>query len=309
MVRGASLVMAATPRVVRRPRPEPEDDGDAGAGDIIDVESSSSSSGESGNASEDAERPATRTKPGYDQEGNKLKWMEILEESAEYDPEIKDLLDGVDGNPNKVEERIRERFEKRKERVYQEREGSTVPMLVKFGEFKSNNLWVWIESHNKISEMEQPLLDEVFKAWFVLGKLGGFNSENMQVQSNFYEVSNMEYDIEMANASEGDVPTCVFHAMGGPEYRGQWCRCWFDLGSADEMCVDVLINSLITFSREYFGLKTMVVGGDDVTGDWPVQESEFYVDDAGEMDIDMEMGPFRPPPRGTSVEGGMGMSR
>lgn len=66
---------------------------------------------------------------------------------------------------------------------------------------------------------------------------------------------------------------------------------------------DVLINSLITFSREYFGLKTLVVGGDDVVEDWPVQESEFFVDDAGEMEI--EMGPFRPPPPGTSVQGGM----
>jgi len=27
------------------------------------------------------------------------------------------------------------------------------------------------------------------------------------------------------------------------------------------MCIDVIINSLITFSREYFGLKTFVVGG------------------------------------------------
>ena len=44
-------------------------------------------------------------------------------------------------------------------------------------------------------------------AWFVLGKMGGFNSENMQVQSNFFEVSNMEYDMDMANSSDGDVPT------------------------------------------------------------------------------------------------------
>jgi hypothetical protein len=34
-----------------------------------------------------------------------------------------------------------------------------------------------------------------------------------------------------------------------------------------------------------------------------VQESEFYVDD--EKDMEMEMGPFRPPPPGTSVQGGM----
>jgi len=71
------------------------------------------------------------------------------------------------------------------------------------------------------------------------------------------------------------------------------------------MCVDVLINALITFSREYFGIKTMHVGGEDVAPDWPIVESEFFVDDAGEMDAMVEQGPFRPPPRGTSVQGGM----
>ena len=296
--RGASLTAYAT-RVARRkyPEREPDDDDD-------DDTAGSSSPGEE--ASTKSEAPPT--KPGFDADGNKLKWMEILEESAEYDPEIKTLLDGSNSDPNEVEKRIRERFEQRKERIYQEKEGSTVPLLVKFREFKSQNLWIHLESHNNISEMEQPLLDEVFKAWFVLGKLGGFNSDNMQVQANFFEVSNMEYDMDQANG-DGDVPTAVFHAMGGPEYKGRWCRCWFDLGSADEMCVDVLINSLITFSREYFGLKTMVIGGENVLEDWPVQESEFYVDDAAEMDI--EMGPFRPPPPGTDMGpmGGAGMSR
>ena len=294
--RGASLTASAT-RVARRkyPEREPDDDDD----DDVSAESPSASS-------EAAEDPPT--KPGFDADGKKLKWMEILEESAEYDPEIKNLLDGADSNPDEVEKRIRERFEQRKERIYKEREGSTVPMLVKFREFKSQNLWIHLESHNAISDMEQPLLDEVFKAWFVLGKLGGFNSDNMQVQANFFEVSNMEYDMDQANG-DGDVPTAVFHAMGGPEYKGRWCRCWFDLGSADEMCVDVLINSLITFSREYFGLKTLVIGGENVLEDWPVQESEFYVDDSREMEI--EMGPFRPPPPGTDMGpmGGAGMSR
>jgi hypothetical protein len=68
------------------------------------------------------------------------------------------------------------------------------------------------------------------------------------------------------------------------------------MGSADEMGVDVLINSLITFSKEYFGLKTLVIGGTNIVDDWPVEESEFFVDDAGEMDPMMEMGGrFEPP--------------
>ena len=74
---------------------------------------------------------------------------------AAYDPEIKDLLDGANSDPNTVERRIRERFEKRKEKVYQEREGSTVPMLVRFGEFRSHNLWIHLECHNPIAEQEQ----------------------------------------------------------------------------------------------------------------------------------------------------------
>jgi|AntAceMinimDraft_11_1070367.scaffolds.fasta_scaffold78799_1 hypothetical protein len=39
----------------------------------------------------------------------------------------------------------------------------------------------------------------------------------MQVQANFYEVSNMDYDMEQANASDGDIPSAVFHAMAGME--------------------------------------------------------------------------------------------
>ena len=159
------------------------------AGGVGGSVSSSSSPSDGDAAAENAS--SANAKAGYNDDGTKLKWMEILEESAEYDPEIKALLDGVGNDPKAVEDRIRQRFESRKERIYQEREGSTVPMLVKFKEFKSHNLWIWLESHNKISEMEQPLLDEVFKAWFVLGKLGGFNSENMQVQANFYEVGRL----------------------------------------------------------------------------------------------------------------------
>jgi hypothetical protein len=38
----------------------------------------------------------------------------------------------------------------------------------------------------------------------------------------YHEVSNMEYDMAEANATDSDTPTCVFHAMGvglGALYR------------------------------------------------------------------------------------------
>ena len=137
----------------------------------------------------------------------------------------------------------------------------------------------------------------MFKAWFVLGKLGGFNSENMQVQANF-EVSN-RYDM---GRGESDARTCVFHAMGGPEYNSKYCRAWFDLGSADEMCVDVhqLAHHL---QPRIFRIKTMG-GRRDAPRIGP--RRRVYVDDSGEMDVMMETGPSarrrRGPPQG-------GMSR
>ena len=72
--RGASLTASAT-RFARRKYPElePDDDDD-------DDTAGSSSPGEE--ASTKSEAPPT--KPGFDADGNKLKWMEILEESAEY---------------------------------------------------------------------------------------------------------------------------------------------------------------------------------------------------------------------------------
>jgi hypothetical protein len=120
-------------------------------------------------------------------------------------------------------------------------------------------------------------------------------------------VSHMTYDMELANG-ESDVPSCVFHAMGGPEYKGKWARAWFDLGSADELCVDVLINAFIQFSREYFGIKTLVIGGENACKVWPATESSFFVDESGEMDpmVDMQNDTsFRVPPPGTTKSGGM----
>ena len=39
-----------------------------------------------------------------------------------------------------------------------------------------------------------------------------------------------------------------------------------DLGTADELSIDILINSLTQLSREYLGIKQLVVGG--YNDDW-----------------------------------------
>ena len=72
------------------------------------------------------------------------RWMKILKEEAARDPEIASLLESANGDPRAVEAKIRERFETKREKIYQERSGSTVPTLVTFREVNPFSCWIWI---------------------------------------------------------------------------------------------------------------------------------------------------------------------
>lgn len=51
------------------------------------------------------------------------------------------------------------------------------------------------------------------------------------------------------------------------------------MGTADEMALDVLINTLMGFSKDHLGIKKMLVGG--TNEDWPVP-------DMGDTDVIQE---------------------
>ncbi|MGH2416516.1 MAG: DUF3531 family protein, partial [Microcystaceae cyanobacterium] len=72
-------------------------------------------------------------------------------------------------------------------------------MEVQFREFNPFDLWIWLEFDTSPAPMEQQYVEEVFNSWFYLGKLGGFNAENLQVQEMGIEISYMHYDTETAS--------------------------------------------------------------------------------------------------------------
>jgi hypothetical protein len=149
-------------------------------------------------------------------------------------------------------------------------------MQVEFRECDFFNLWLWLEFETAPSPMERQYIEEIFDSWFFLGKLGGFNAENLQVQETGLEISYMDYD----NTSAGDSMLSLMHNMGDVEYEGTWARCWVDMGTSDAIAIDVLINAFSQFSREFIALKRLVVGGENP--DWPVPNSgrpEFVSDD------------------------------
>lgn len=140
-------------------------------------------------------------------------------------------------------------------------------MKIQFREFDPFDLWVWLEFPTVPSEREKQYLEELFSSWFFLGKLGGFNAENLQVQDVGLEISYMQYDKDTGDQSL----MALMHNMGDIEYEGTWARCWFDLGTSDAIALDILINALKQFSQDYVNIERLIIGGQNE--DWPVMDS------------------------------------
>lgn len=139
-------------------------------------------------------------------------------------------------------------------------------MQVQFRECDFFNLWIWLEFETVPSTMEQQYIEEIFSSWFFIGKLGGFNAENLQVQETGLEISYLDYDEAEAERSL----VSLMHNMGEVEFNGLWARCWFDLGTSDALALDVLINTVRQFSQDYVAIAQIVIGGENA--DWPIPQ-------------------------------------
>ncbi|WP_008308853.1 DUF3531 family protein [Leptolyngbya sp. PCC 6406] len=140
-------------------------------------------------------------------------------------------------------------------------------MQVQFRECDFFNIWIWLRFSSTPSNMERQYIEEVFDSWFFLGKLGGFNAENLQVQEEGMEISYFTY----TDPDSRDTLSSLMHNMGEMEYEGVWARCWFDLGTTDAIALDILINALTQFSRDYVTVEEVIIGGDN--SDWPIPDS------------------------------------
>jgi len=139
-------------------------------------------------------------------------------------------------------------------------------MQVQFREFDPFNCWIWLRFSNPPGQGERSYVETVFDSWFFLGKLGGFNAENLQVHEEGADVSWMAYDGEDA---ERAMPA-LMHNMGEMEYRNEWARCWLDLGTSDALALDVLINTLRQLDTDVVEIQEVLIGG--VNDDWPVED-------------------------------------
>ena len=141
-----------------------------------------------------------------------------------------------------------------------------IDMNVLFREVDPFNCWVWIRFCEVPNDAEKSYLDGVFDSWYVLGRLGSFNSENLQSHEEGSELSWMSYDNEILNSS---LPS-LMHNLGQMEYQNIWARCWVDFGTSDAISIDVLINALNQVSNDYVKIQDLIIGGENE--DWVVEE-------------------------------------
>ncbi len=141
-------------------------------------------------------------------------------------------------------------------------------MQVEFRECNFFDLWIWLEFEMPPANLEQQYVEELFNSWFLLGKLGGFNAENLQVQEMGLDISQMDYDQNTAESSF----MALMHNMGEVEYEGNWGRCWFDLGTSDALALDVLVNALLQLSKDYVTIERVIIGGEN--SDWKIPGSK-----------------------------------
>lgn len=68
--------------------------------------------------------------------------------------------------------------------VHREDGGTDVPPNISFRAISPLGLWVWLQfAGGPPTPGEQELLEGVLRSWFAVGKLGGYNSQNLQVGS------------------------------------------------------------------------------------------------------------------------------
>ncbi len=143
-------------------------------------------------------------------------------------------------------------------------------MEIEFRDCDWFNLWLWFEFPHAPIEAERQYLEQVLESWYTLGMLGGFNAETLPAQEAGVDLSYLDYQ------STPEILPSLMHNMGAMEYQDQWGRCWFDLGTADALSLDVLLSALHTLSQEYVPLNRVIVGGQNPDWPIPIQEDDLF---------------------------------
>ncbi|XP_020239620.1 uncharacterized protein LOC109818537 isoform X2 [Cajanus cajan] len=198
----------------------------------------------------------------YDRLNNYPAWAKVLENACKDDAELRAVLGDSIGNPELMRKRVEDRVRKKGRDFQKSKTGSVLAYKVTFRDFNPLDSYIWFELFGPPSDRDVNLIGNVIQSWYVMGRLGAFNSSNLQLAN-----SSMEYD-PLYDADKGfKVMPSSFHDISDIEFQDNWGRVWVDLGTSDYFAIDVLLNCLTVLSSEYLGIQQVVFGGRRM-GDW-----------------------------------------
>ncbi|PON87762.1 hypothetical protein TorRG33x02_164570 [Trema orientale] len=203
-----------------------------------------------------------KRKREYDRLHNYPSWAKVLEDACKNDEELRAVLGDSIGNPEHMRKRVEERIRTKGRDFLKSKTGSVLAFKVSFRDFNPIDSYIWFELYGAPSDRDVDLIGSVIQSWYVLGRLGSFNSSNLQLAN-----SSLEYD-PLYDAEKGSkVMPSSFHDISDVEFQDNWGRVWVDLGTSDYFAIDVLLNCLTVLSSEYLGIQQVVFGGRNM-GDW-----------------------------------------
>nr|BAH19877.1 AT5G08400 [Arabidopsis thaliana] len=203
-----------------------------------------------------------KRKRDYDRLHDYPSWAKVLESACKDDEELRAVLGDSIGNPELMRKKVEERVRKKGKDFQKQKTGSVLSFKVNFRDFNPVDSFIWFELYGTPSDRDVDLIGSVIQAWYVMGRLGAFNTSNLQLAN-----TSLEYD-PLYDAEKGfKVMPSSFHDISDVEFQDNWGRVWVDLGTSDIFALDVLLNCLTVMSSEYLGIQQVVFGGKRM-GDW-----------------------------------------
>ncbi|RMZ56535.1 hypothetical protein APUTEX25_001382, partial [Auxenochlorella protothecoides] len=202
-------------------------------------------------------------------------------EQASEDDELASLIQGAEDDPEEIQRRLQRAgvpappsASTLGDILERRRAGESRPVAVKFRNVDQFDLWIWLELYTAPAPAAVAMVQEVVNSWYLLGRLGAYNASSMHVlYASQYDLSHMRYgEDEEDEEVVGSAPAAMAD-MADLEVKGNWLRFWVDLGTADELALDILINALRALSLDHLGIKTLVIGG--VNEGWPVPDRQL----------------------------------
>ncbi|XP_039039840.1 uncharacterized protein LOC120177920 isoform X1 [Hibiscus syriacus] len=186
----------------------------------------------------------------------------VLEDACKDDEELRAVLGDSIGDPEQMRKRVEERVRKKGRDFNKKKTGSVPSFKVSFRDCNPLDSYIWFELYGSPSDREVNLIGSAIQSWYVMGRLGAFNSSNLQLAT-----ASMEYD-PLYDADKGfNVMPSSFHDISDVEFQENWGRVWVDLGTSDFSPIDVLLNCMTVLSADYLGIQQTVFCGHRI-GDW-----------------------------------------